>query len=397
MLGLYFHIPYCLQRCRYCDFATYVFDEILPPEEYISLVKTEIQQKQNWFQQKKVHSIYFGGGTPSLLDADHIITLLEEIATYDAVISPDTEITLEINPATLNPKKIERLLAGGINRFSVGAQTFHDHHLKTAGRKHTSAETRQTLDLLKSFGINYSFDLLFALPQQTVAELQRDLEVIAHYSPPHLSAYCLTVPEGHPMSFHRPTEDHQITMFQMIETELAKMGLLRYEISNFAKPSFESRHNLLYWQDQDFLGFGLSAHSYLKSTSLWGNRFGNPSSIEKYKEMVLRPAPDFVAKLQREKLWETLSLSSALFDYAHTSLRLEMGLNEISLHQKFSSQVTLSLRQELARLRNEGLLHQPYLYSWTLTEKGRHLSNYVFSCLHAQIPDGLYPPPLTSS
>ncbi len=387
MLGLYFHIPYCLQRCRYCDFATYVFDEILPPEEYISLVQAEIQQKQNWFQQKKIHSIYFGGGTPSLLDADLIITLLEEIAKYDAVISPDTEITLEINPATLNPKKIERLLKGGINRFSVGAQTFHDHHLKAAGRKHSSAETRQTLDLLKSFGINYSFDLLFALPQQTLEELKQDLAIIAEYSPPHLSAYCLTVPEGHPMSYNRPNEDHQITMFQMIESDLSAMGLLRYEISNFAKPSFESKHNLLYWQDQDFLGFGLSAHSYLKSFSPWGNRFGNPSSIEKYKQMILQPASQFIDKLQKEKTWETLSLAAALFDFAHTSLRLEIGLDENSLHQKFSPLVTLPLRQELARLLREGLLHQPRLHCWTLTEKGRHLSNYVFSCLHAQIPE----------
>jgi oxygen-independent coproporphyrinogen III oxidase len=381
MLGLYIHIPYCLQRCRYCDFATYVFDEIIPPQSYVDLLKKELSLKVKLFPQKKLHSIYFGGGTPSLLDASFILSLLKEIANSDLIISQDTEITLEINPATLNTKKIEDLLAGGVNRFSVGAQTFNDNHLAAAGRKHSSMDTRQTLDLLQELGVNYSFDLLFALPRQTLDELSFDLDIIESYSPNHLSAYCLTVPEGHPMSFQRPTEDHQIEMFQKIESRLASMNLMRYEISNFAKAGFESRHNLLYWEDHDFIGLGLSAHSYLKGLSLWGTRFWNPSSIEKYQDLILSPAKDPLKTSFSNEHSEVLSESDALFDYCHTALRLEVGLSEEKLHKKFIHGRTSALRQELNRLEKNGLMKRSPTASWQLTEKGRHMSNYVFSCL----------------
>jgi oxygen-independent coproporphyrinogen-3 oxidase len=306
---------------------------------------------------------------------------LDEIANSDLIISKETEITLEINPATLNTKKIESLLAGGVNRFSVGAQTFNDNHLVAAGRKHTSADTRQTLDLLRSLNVNYSFDLLFALPQQTLDELAFDLDVIESYSPNHLSAYCLTVPEGHPMSFQRPSEDRQVEMFQKIESRLSAMGLNRYEISNFSKPGFPSQHNLLYWEDHNFIGLGLSAHSYLKSLSPWGTRFWNPSSIEKYQALITAPPKSSNEVFCLSDLSEALTESDALFDYCHTALRLASGLNEEKLHKKFVHTQTLPLRHELNKLAEKGLIIFSPESSWQLTEKGRHMSNYVFGCL----------------
>ncbi|MBY0385846.1 radical SAM family heme chaperone HemW [bacterium] len=325
MFGLYVHIPYCLQRCRYCDFATYVYDQILSPEKYVELLISELKAKSPLFSRQTLRSIYFGGGTPSLLDSSLILTLLDHIAKTGLQISRETEITLEINPATLNKEKISHLVSGGVNRFSVGAQTFNDSLLIDAGRKHSSLDTRQTLDLLCDLNVNYSFDLLFALPKQTLSDLEKDLRVIESYSPPHLSAYCLTVPEGHPMSFQRPHDDQQIEMFKMIESSLKQQNILRYEISNFAKMGAESKHNLLYWCDDDYVGLGLSAHSYLKNASTWGARFWNPSSIEKYQEAVLAQTKNPLEDLEKIQCLEILSEKDSLFDFCHTALRLEKG------------------------------------------------------------------------
>ncbi len=381
MFGLYIHIPYCLQRCRYCDFATYVHDQILPPEDYVLLLKKELLAKTQFFPTKKLRSIYFGGGTPSLLETPLILSLLDAIAKCGLEISQETEITLEINPATLDKNKISSLIERGVNRFSVGAQTFNEKLLQDAGRKHTSFDTRQTLDLLAERGINYSFDLLFALPNQTLEMLEKDLKIIKTYSPPHLSAYCLTVPEGHPMSFHRATDERQIEMFQMIEAHLADEKIDRYEISNFAKKGFESKHNLLYWQDADYLGIGLSAHSYLKTKSPWGIRFWNPSSIETYEETIRSLSGNYLETLENLGCLEAPDEKDSLFDFCHTSLRLEEGLCENQLRQKFSASPLLHVFTELGVLEKNALLIRHDSGRWVLTEKGRHMSNYVFSCL----------------
>ena len=168
--GVYVHIPYCLQRCSYCDFATFEWNQIIPPEKYIELVKKEIRDRSPLVHkatsQKKVDTVYFGGGTPSLIDAEHIVAVLDELAKQGFEISSDAEVTIEINPATIDPEKLKTYLAAGVNRFSVGAQTFNDQLLKAAGRKHSAQDTIQTLDLLHRHQVDFSFDLLFALPNE---------------------------------------------------------------------------------------------------------------------------------------------------------------------------------------------------------------------------------------
>lgn len=381
MLGLYVHIPYCLQRCSYCDFATYVHDQIMSPDLYVDLLVKELQQRRHLFPGTSLTSIYFGGGTPSLLSAEQILRILNAAEQIGLHISNSTEITIEINPATLDAKKIKTLVRGGVNRFSVGAQTFNDALLKKAGRKHSAQDTMDTLDLLREEQLNYSFDLLFALPQQSLEELDRDLEIICEVRPPHLSAYCLTVPTGHPMSHNRPSDENQVKMFENIHARLQTIGLERYEISNFARRGSESRHNLLYWQDEPYLGIGLSAHSYLKHLGPWGTRFWNPSSIDQYAAFINAGHAEPVDSLVDMKHGEGLTEDSSLFDFCHTSLRLDAGLDKKALENKFSSNLLGDTKSKLQRLREKGLLVEND-NTWRLSPEGVLISNYVFSQLN---------------
>lgn len=374
-LGVYIHIPYCLQRCSYCDFATYVHTEILPPEKYISLVKKEISLRKHIFAEKfsgkSLSTIYFGGGTPSLIPAPLIIELIQELSKHGFTSRPETEITIEINPATVDPKKLDQYLSAGVNRFSVGAQTFHDRLLKSVNREHNAKQTYDTLNLLKSYNLNFSFDLLFALPMQTVAELKSDVLTAIELGSSHISPYCLTVPEGHPLSKNRPLEDEQIEMFEIIHNNLTSRNFQRYEISNYSLPGKESRHNLLYWTDRPYWGLGLSAHSYSKSTA-WGERFWNASNINLYESEILsalQQPPDS----QREVLEKHQSLT----DFCHTHLRITQGLSKATLEEKFGSKAAELVEKKTQPLLQRNLVELKDAH-WRLTSAGILVSNQVF-------------------
>lgn len=372
--GIYVHIPYCLQRCVYCDFATYETSQILPSVEYVEHLKKEIAIRSPFIGPQQLTSIYFGGGTPSLLEPPLLKSILNEISSHGFETTRHTEITLEINPATLNEEKLQNLLKAGFNRFSVGAQTFDDRLLSLAHRKHTAEDTRETLRLLKKYHVNFSFDLLFALPGQTLEGLKRDLEEVKFFQPHHVSPYCLTVPESNPMAANRPRDDIQCEMFQIIEEELISVGLTRYEISNFALPGFESRHNKIYWQDEEYWGIGLSSHSYLKKYD-WGCRFWNPRAIKDY----LKSAGETSWTLSEhlESLGEILQENQALTDYFHTSLRTDEGLRRESFKRKFLKPPEEVASSELKRLSEKRLI-QMTSDGFHLTPQGRLLSNQVF-------------------
>lgn len=371
--GVYIHIPYCLQRCTYCDFATYVQTEIKPPEYYVSLVKKEILAKKSLFAHqidRGLDTIYFGGGTPSLIPANLIVELIHELAKFGYQTRPDAEVTIEINPATINEKKLEAYLEAGINRFSVGAQSFSDRLLKMVHREHNAAQTLETLELLKKYNLNYSFDLLFALPTQTLSELRHDVAVAIQLGSKHISPYCLTVPEGHPLSKNRPLDEEQLEMFALIHQELERNAFHRYEISNYSLKDFESRHNLLYWTDQEYWGLGLSAHSYAKNTA-WGSRFWNVNSFKGFDEQV--SAGQKLPDQQTERLEKHQSLT----DFCYTSLRLSRGLSVDSLVKKFGPS-TLGLISKIA----DPIIKQNLLSfsdgHYSLTSNGVVLSNQIF-------------------
>lgn len=377
--GIYVHIPYCIQRCSYCDFATYEKSSILPPIDYISTLKKEIQVYGHLLNHKIVDTIYFGGGTPSLVEAPLLVSVIEALRDQGFVFADNIEITIEINPATITTEKLNIYLAAGINRFSVGAQTFNDDLLKKVGREHNAQDTVKTLELLADRKLNYTFDILFALPKQTKRDLEIDLEWVRRFKPPHISAYCLTVPDSHPLSKVRLPELDQIEMFDVIETGLKEAGLHRYEISNFSRPKFESRHNMIYWTDQEFWGVGLSSHSYLKEGS-WGTRFWNENNIHQYiqrmETMPIEPAKTILVSRQTQQ-FEVLEEHQALTDFCHIFLRIKRGLSLDELGGKFGPSRRRQVQLALRSLEQKGLIVLAH-GRWSLTSQGLLISNHVF-------------------
>jgi oxygen-independent coproporphyrinogen-3 oxidase len=374
--GVYIHIPYCIQRCSYCDFATYVQSEILIPEKYVDLVKQEIPLRKHYFgfapdTEKKLNTVYFGGGTPSLISSELIVGLISELNKHGLTTGPDAEITIEINPATIDERKLEHYLSAGVNRFSVGAQTFHDRLLKMVKREHNAKQTLQTLDLLKRYKLNFSFDLLFALPTQTVEELKSDVDMAVEIGSSHISPYCLTVPEAHPLSKNRPLEDEQVEMFDIIHQHLTAKNFHRYEISNYSLPGKESRHNRLYWDDDSYWGLGLSAHSYSRNSG-WGQRFWNPNNIDVYEKQIRAGL-----SVHPENQIEALLKHQALTDFCHTSLRVAEGISFARLESKFDAVASAKVLEIAQPMLERGLLKLESNHL-QLTHRGVLISNQIF-------------------
>lgn len=389
--GVYVHIPYCLQICPYCDFTRYPYDKIIPPEKYVELLALEIRARASDIPAKELDTLYFGGGTPSLFEPRLILSIINELEKAGFRIKEGAEITIEIDPATVDQSRLDEYKRIGINRYSVGAQTFNSRLLKIAGRKHTAEDTVELLTLLKKNRVNYSFDLLFALPTQTLEELRADVITALSFEPSHLSAYCLTVPEGHSMSVGRASDEEQVLMFDLIESELRKHGIFRYEISNFARAGSESQHNMLYWTDQAYWGLGTGAHSYfpprfsvsVDAVTPWGIRFWNTRALRTY-EREMRAWEQtakwrFVENLP-ENQREFLEKHQALTDFCHTSLRVVRGLDMNALRLKFGASIESLVTRLLQELEAEQLVDRTQI-GWSLTAKGRVLANVVFGKL----------------
>jgi oxygen-independent coproporphyrinogen-3 oxidase len=379
--GVYIHIPYCLQICTYCDFSKYELGKILPPAQYVDLVRQEIRTRASNLSKPSagLDTVYFGGGTPSLLEPELILSLLRELDNAGLHRQPGAEVTIEINPGTVDQDKLDAYLAMGINRFSVGAQSFNERLLKIGGRKHSVEETVASLELLHTRGVNYSFDLLFAMPTQTLSEVQDDVRRALQFGPSHLSAYCLTVAEGHPLSKGRAPDEEQVEMFENIESELAAGGLDRYEISNFARPGVQSRHNLLYWTDQSYWGLGVSSHSYFRQTP-WGMRLWNPPSIKEYIRQIERSPGadtwDFQKNLPPAQV-EVLHANQALTDYCHTFLRRWAGIDARALRLKFGDLIAAQVQSRIETLLKRGWLESTET-GWRLSPEGRLVANAIF-------------------
>lgn len=377
--GIYIHIPYCLQICPYCDFAKYEVGKIPDQDHYTQLLIQEIRQKFKFAPNKLLSSIYFGGGTPSIMLIHNMRILITELRQLFE-FSETIEITIEINPGNIDEPKLTQLMELGINRFSVGSQTFDDKLLDIIGRKHSSKETEETLNLLNRFNLNFSMDILFSLPHQTLDILKVDIQKALDFKPKHISTYYLNVPEKNLLSKNRANDEVQVEMFKTIERSLQEGGLKRYEISNYAIAGYESRHNLLYWKDRSYWGVGLSSHSFIshKDSPPWGTRFFNPKSYDGYQKYVksLQDAGSLSDGLSGV---EILAEHQSMTEFCYTSLRKMNGLNLTDFDQKFAK-IPRVLTRELSTLVSRGLIIEEGS-TYRLSDEGKILSNLVFERL----------------
>ena len=264
-LSLYIHLPWCVKKCPYCDFNSHAAQGI-PEAAYIDALLLDLERALPDIWGRKIHTVFFGGGTPSLFSAEGIDRILTAVRTLTPLL-PNAEITLEANPGTVEAAKFAGFRQAGVTRVSLGIQSFNPHHLKALGRIHDDIEARRAAELAATHFDTFNLDLMFALPGQTLAEALVDIDTALAFQPPHVSAYHLTLepntPFGHTAPPNLPDEDVAADMQLAIAACLDEAGMQHYETSAYARPKHASRHNLNYWQFGDYLGIGAGAHSKL--------------------------------------------------------------------------------------------------------------------------------------
>ncbi|MEH6671837.1 MAG: radical SAM family heme chaperone HemW [Halopseudomonas sp.] len=365
-LSAYVHIPWCVRKCPYCDFNSHVSDSGLPEEEYVAALVADLQQDLPTVQGREIRSIFFGGGTPSLFSAASLGQILEAMAARLS-FSTDIEITLEANPGTFEQAKFADYRRAGINRLSIGIQSFNPVHLKALGRIHDDAEALAAVDMARRAGFdNLNLDLMHGLPGQSVEQALADINQAVALAPEHLSWYQLTL-EPNTVFYNKPptlpVEDVLWSIQEDGQRRLAEAGLLQYEISAYAQAGRQARHNLNYWQYGDFLGIGAGAHG--KQTHPVGGveRFWKTRLPRDY----LDPAKAFRAGDKR------LEAADLPFDFLMNALRLNDGV-PASYYQARTGQSLHSIAPALDRAMERGLL-EPWHDQLRPTERGRLFLN----------------------
>lgn len=369
-IGIYLHIPFCVQKCRYCDFCSVAGAETKQMEAYINELCRRIERERTRLSGYLVDTIYFGGGTPTLLPTDLWGRMMETLREC-CEISETCEITCECNPATAGKKELRALRALGVNRLSIGLQSIHDDELRLLGRIHTYGDFLKTFDDARRAGFdNISVDLMYALPDQTLARFEESLRRLAELSPEHISVYGLKIEEGTPFwmqqdTLRLPDEETELAMYLACSEILSQHGYRKYEISNFAKQGQESRHNLRYWKGEEYLGFGVAAHSYFE-----GERFGN--------------SRDLNAFLLGEDITEErvcLDPRDLRNEYLMLGLRLVDGICERELSERFGVRFR-ELLPETDRLIEHGYLREDPGHI-SFTDRGFFVSNAILAELLA--------------
>jgi oxygen-independent coproporphyrinogen-3 oxidase len=377
--SLYIHIPYCISKCPYCDFNSHVVAEI-PEENYTSALLDELHHYAvgpDW-RGRRIRSIFFGGGTPSTFQASSIGLLLKRTA---ALFNVDArcEITLEANPGTVDVANFFGYRAAGVNRISVGVQSFNSRLLKFLGRAHSAEEAEKALTIVKDAAFdNFSLDLIYANPGQTLRDLEEDLDTALSFKSPHLSAYNLTIEEGTPFhheyrcgKFKLLHEEEEIAMAELIEQRLSDAGLERYEISNYARPGFYSRHNVNYWQSGDYLGIGAGAHSYqgVYSDGIYGQRWWNEKNPARYMKIIKETG-------QAVTDAEQSNLTRAAGEYMFSGLRLTAGVSLKAFAARFGKSM-LELYPAISSWISEGLMEIQGEHL-RLSRRGLLVANSIF-------------------
>ena len=368
MAGIYIHIPFCKQRCTYCAFYSSTLYNI--KEKYVDALCKEIVMRKDYAGNAIVETIYLGGGTPSTLSIEQLQRICDTIyATYS--ISATPEVTIECNPDDLTPEFLAQLKQLPFNRISMGVQSFNDTQLKRLGRRHDADKARAAVHNAHAAGYeNISIDLIFALPGSTITEWEHDLDSAIALRPEHLSAYNLTYEEGTPLhralergDFAELGEEENIEQFQMLIAKLKEAGYRHYEISNFALPGRESRHNSSYWNDTPYIGCGAAAHSYNGTSRQW-----NIADVKEYINGIESDSPIFeIEELTEEERYNDTIL---------TRLRTAKGIPLEWMKEKFSARLYNHMLQAAEKEVALGNLKEENGHL-SLTEKGIFISDAV--------------------
>ena len=363
-LGLYVHIPFCARKCDYCDFISYC-NKDNKIEEYIKALKEEINDNLN-NKEYKITTIYIGGGTPSFIDSKYIVDILEIIKRKCNL--ENTEITIEVNPGTVTEQKLSDYKNVGINRLSIGLQETNNELLKQIGRIHTYEEFLKTYDLAKSLGFkNINVDLMIGLPNQSISNIKDSLNKIITLNPEHISVYSLILEEGTKLyqkyennEIELPDEELERNMYWYVKNTLENNGYKHYEISNFSKKGYESKHNMNCWEQKEYIGFGLNAHSYVD-----GVRYSNTEILEEY----INKADKIIHEKQ--------TIEDMKKEYMLLGLRKIEGISIQKFEEKFVENPIFLFRNELNKLVEQDLLEVDGDVI-KLTNKGLDLANIVW-------------------
>ena len=371
-LGIYIHIPFCKQKCFYCDFCSFANKNEMQ-EKYVEAVINEIKNITHK-EKYTVTTIYFGGGTPSILYPEYIKNILQEIESSFEILD-DAEITIEINPGTVNEEKLKKYKEYGINRLSIGLQSANDKILKKIGRIHDYKQFEETFFYARKCGFkNINIDLMIGLPTQAVEDVKQTLEKIIQKNPEHISVYSLIIEEGtiiekmiNENKLQLPDEETERIMYWTVVNELKENGYNQYEISNFSKKTYESKHNTNCWKQKQYIGLGTSAHSYLNK-----KRYSNTNNIEEYIKNIQENNISKNITIHEEQTEE-----STMNEYMLLGLRMIQGININEFKQKFKTDPTIKYKKILEKLQKENLI-QITKTSIKLTKQGIDFGNIVW-------------------
>lgn len=382
-IGLYIHIPFCKQKCYYCDFLSFSGCE-QTEERYVNALKKELIQyatenkimaKHNLESEILISTIYIGGGTPSYINEKYISEILKTVRE-NFKIKENAEITIEVNPGTVNKNKLQTYKESGVNRLSIGLQATQDELLRKIGRIHTYQDFLETYNMAREeVGFqNINIDLMINLPDQTIENVKESLKRIIELNPEHISVYSLIVEEGTPMEqmikkgeTKLASDDEERKMYWKVKNVLEKHKYIQYEISNFAKPGFKSQHNWDCWSQKEYIGIGLGASSFLEDT-----RYSNEKNLEKYIKNLEEKMPNKNLILE-----EKLNFNSKMNEYMLLSLRKIEGVNIQEFKRKFVMSPIIKYSKTLEKLSTEGLI-QIDDTNIKLTNKGIDLANLVW-------------------
>lgn len=368
-LALYVHLPYCLSKCPYCDFNSFPSQGI--PDQYVDSLAKEIRMRgKQTTCDFLLRSIYFGGGTPSLLTTEQLQTIMEAINNSFTGHQPKLEVTLEMNPGSANALEIAELKNTGINRLSIGVQSFSDENLRMLGRIHDAEDCSSLLDAVRTSLDNFGIDLIYAVPGQSFNDWERDLLQAVSFNPTHISCYCLTLEKKVPMrkemlnkNLVQPEDEKQMELFLQARRSLGRNGYEHYEVSNFCRPGFESVHNTTYWKRSRYLGFGAGAHSFDPSSEKRSWNLKDP-------ELYIRRISEGILPIEG---FESLDRKEARLEALMLGLRTSRG---ISIKESFDSSGIPSIESLAHKYQDLGLVHTSD-DRISLTAKGLFLSQSI--------------------